>query len=145
MTKLSDEIEKDRERIDQENKELSSLEQLIFDYPDTEVATNRWGKKRISSERVNSLVTDVEIYHSCGCCHDSPLLVSPYIEVGDLRLYSKPESFWVGTRNSFCQGEIEDKDWKQRLENKNISTTVIKKIEEYFKENKPLYDDELED
>lgn len=126
------------------SKHLDLMRSIIEKFPDLKVDTNRWKKERYNTELVNSIVDKVEIYHACGCCPDSILRVSPYIEIEGINIYSEPPTFGVGEK-SYSGGDNFDNNWEQQLQNKNINSLVIDIIKEYQDKNRPTLDDDSND
>lgn len=71
---------------------LQTISYLGQQFPDLEVHTNRWKRERFMSKLVNNIANDYEIDHGCGCCPDSPLQLSPYIELNGHRIFFKSSS-----------------------------------------------------
>jgi len=93
------------------------------------------------SKSVNNKANEVWFNHNCGCCPDSPLQAWPHIihkETGT-KIHSNPACFMVGEQVAFGIGEQPYDNWQEKLKKENISSTVIKKIKEFFKENKPRH------
>ncbi len=111
--------------------------ELVLEYDDIYIDTSRWNTERYCSSHVNSLCSEVEIRHICGCCSDSPIEVEvwPYIvNNNDIRIYSDPPGFIVGNGN-FYGKEIPYDDWKVKLKDNNISDIVINKVTVWFNEH----------
>jgi hypothetical protein len=125
-------------------KEITDLQAILFEFPDAEVKTDRWKRKRISSEAVNSKCEDYDIYHDCGCCHDSPLIVSPFIQTKHCKIFSSPEQIIIGHKKEWGYGEIPDLGWEEKLKEYGIPEKIIEKIKLHFGKNLPKdeYDEE---
>lgn len=106
-------------------------------YPDLKIITGRWNTK-YSSKTVNSIATNYDLGHSCGCCSDAALLVYPYIEDNGIRIYSDPPSICIGRGNEGGYGEIPSYGWEDRLREEKIQENIIKEVEQYFKEHEPV-------
>lgn len=79
--------------------ESDKIRALMVQFPDLKVRKDRWGTERYSAASANSLVTNYETRHSCGCCGDAPLLVWPYLSTEHGRVFSDPSSFYFARRD----------------------------------------------
>lgn len=132
---IEHEIESLQKEVDLKLNEINNLKSLSKIYPNLKKHTSRWKQVRYYSKNVNSLVTDCDIRHSCGCCPDSPLYVWPYIETAHGKIYSDPPSFCVGEMDNYYADEPL-KNWKELLKNADISNVVVEIIKEYFNQEK---------
>lgn len=128
------------EQLDKQIAQYSAMRSQVSKikerFPDVEVHKNRWNRTRIFSSAVNPIATDVEIRHSCGCCADSPLLITPVYEDEEIKVYGSVE-ICIGQQNELGYGDILDPDWEDRLQKLNMSDAVIKKIKKYAEEHAP--------
>lgn len=128
---------------DKLESELSSINytlKLLEEFPDLHEHFNRWKQRRLSSKYANNKVTDVEIRHNCGCCDDSPLEVWPYLNIGNIRVYSDPTVFSVGHK-CYWKGDTPNPNWQKQLIDNNIPLSIIDKIQIYFENNDPNYEE----
>jgi hypothetical protein len=134
---MQDEIEKIKAQAAELLAKADKMEKLKQLFPDIKVHTNRWGTKRNYSKQVNSVATNVEIRHNCGCCADSPVEAWPYLNTEFGPIYSDPPSFFVGEQNGYGYGQIESSGWEKTLRASNISESVINQVRAFFDANKP--------
>ncbi len=136
-------IEEKDKQTEEARAQAEEAERWLKKFPDLQVHTSRWQKVRLWSPSVNPIANDVEIHHSCGCCDDSPLYVTPVLVEGDSKVYGTPQ-ISIGEKYAGGFGDMLDGNWKEMLNEKNVSSAVIEKVREYEKENLPTdyYDDE---
>ena len=136
MIIILDEVNKLTKEAQEKQKEAERLENLYKFYPDLKKHVGRWDKIAYYSASVNSLVTDYNSRHNCGCCSDSPLEVWPYLKTEFGNVYSDPPSFMVGERDyDEPGGERAYPEWQDKLKAKNISEAVIEKISSLFEDS----------
>jgi len=126
-------IAKLRQEINEKTLEADKLEALLKLYPDIKVREHRWGKITCYSKSVNSLVSNYDVRHNCGCCADSPLEVFPYIETPYGRVYSEPSCFTIGQQNPYTYGDDPYDNWQEELKNAGIPDEVIERVGYRFK------------
>ena len=97
-------------------------------FPDVTFQKDRWNREYLCSKQANSRVTEFYSGHSCGCCPDSPLLIYPYLTVGNQNVYSDPFRICIGEAGYY--GESIDSNWKDLMLSNNISQEVIDKVSE---------------
>jgi len=122
------------------------VSKLLEKFPDIEERKDRWGKVRLVSKEIASITTDVDIYHSCGCCSDSVLYASPYTNIDGIKLFTNPCQLIIGNRFEFGCGDIRDDNWEKTLRDVGVSEVVIDKVGRYLDANQPIsrYSDEDE-
>jgi hypothetical protein len=123
--------------------EIQRIESNMAQFSDLKKDVDRWNQCRYSSKSANSLTTDVEISHSCGCCNDSPLYARPYLIANGERIYSDPVIFVIGERN-YGGGENEWPGWEKKMREHNIPQIVIDITRAYLDEHKPYEEEEDE-
>lgn len=136
MASIKESIDKLQKQISNNEKEIIRLNNLLNKFSDIEETIDRWKVVRLKSKSVNSIVTNCDIKHSCGCCNDSPLKIYPYLNTEYGKIYSDPCGIVIGEL-SWEGGDIEEDGWKELLLKENISETIIKIAEKYFKDNLP--------
>lgn len=141
--------------------ELDYVTQLQQHVPGLTTTVDRWQQRRLGSAWANARADRAEIKHNCGCCHDSPLEVRPYV-VLDLkwtpptivpqsapetnpayrRLYCHPERFVIGEK---C-GSYDrfDSNWETRLRDVGIAEAAIQQVHVYQEAQRALRRAELE-
>ena len=134
-------IKKKQEEALKAKVDVEGASALLEQFPDLELHINRWKRERYSSAHANSMTTDCDISHNCGCCPDSPLEVWPYVQLGAVRVYSKPACFMVGEKNAYGYGECPYPDWQERMEKEGIPDAVIQKVAQYFAANPETSED----
>lgn len=134
-----------RQEINEKTSEADKLEALLKLYPDIKVREHRWGKITCYSKLVNSLVSNYDVRHNCGCCSDSPLEVFPYIETPHGRVYSDPPCFTIGHQNPDTYGDDPYDNWRDNLKNSGIPDEIIEKIGYRFKKEDILSIENSED
>jgi hypothetical protein len=142
---IRDHIKQKREEAAKAKAEADGALDLLDKFPDLELHVNRWKRERYSSAQANPLTTDCDISHNCGCCPDSPLEVWPYVQLGDVRVYSKPACFVVGERNAYGYGERPYDGWQDELEAEGIPDEVIAKVGAYLSANPETSEDDDDD
>lgn len=144
---MSEDIQKELERLQQEEadakEKLENLGQLSAAYPDLRTFKGRWEKKVYCAKSANASVTGCDIRHNCGCCHDSPLEVWPYLETEHGKVYSDPPRFMVGEKESYDFDRPYD-GWKSDMEETGISAEVVSLVQEYFLRQRRSRREELE-
>ena len=136
-------IDKEEEIVAEQLVLLATLKKLQEYFPDLGYSIDRWNYFRLHSARVNTIATEADIHHSCGCCSDSPLLVRPYVNKDGQKIYCIPESFNVGEK-SYSGGDRPNSGWVKDLQDAGITKEVIEIVKEYFKQEKECYEDELD-
>lgn len=136
MSTIQESIEKLLKNKDTIEKEVLRLNNILIKYPDTMEAIDRWGVVRLKSKSVNSIVTNCDIKHSCGCCNDSPLKIWPYINTEFGKIFSDPCGIVIGEKD-YDGGDIEQNNWRELLIKENIPNVIIKIAEKYFMDNLP--------
>jgi len=124
------------EKLVKEEKELDLIKRIKEKYPLLEINEDRWNFKRMSTEEVNTIVDDVYIHHSCGCCPDAVLMARPFIKIDGVLIYSDPCSFSIGEK-TYDGGDYPWDNWEDNMRKCNIPESVIEIIKEYFEKNKP--------
>ncbi len=125
-------ITKLRKEIDEKTIEANRLEALFKEYPNIKVREHRWGKITCYTKDINSLVTNFDIRHNCGCCEDSPLEVFPYLETPYGKVYSEPSCFTIGHKDYVETCDIPYKNWETSLKEAGIPDTLIEQIGLHF-------------
>jgi len=124
-------LESLQKEINDKQLHLNNLRLLQLTYPDLNISIDRWNKIKYYSNLANENVTNCDIYYSCGCCYDSMIKVSPYIQTQYGRIYSDPSQFLIGEKN--CDGpDLQDNNWEQILLDHKIPTLIIDKVKQYF-------------
>jgi hypothetical protein len=136
-------IQKKREEAAKAKAEADGALTLMEQFPDLEINRNRWNRERYSTKEVNSLTTDCDISHNCGCCPDSPLEVWPFVQLGPVKVYSKPARFTVGEKAGY--GERSYAGWQTDMEKEGISDAVIQKVAKYLDDNQEDWGDDDDD
>jgi hypothetical protein len=124
-------IEALRREADKNIKEADKLEGLLKKFPDLLLHTNRWNKVRYYSKSANSIADKYDIGYNCGCCNDSPLELSPYIETEYGRVYSDPPVFTIGDKNIYRSDKPYD-GWDKKLREANVKEEIIEKVSHRF-------------
>lgn len=134
---LNKEIAENLAKIEHTKKIAS----LTKEFPDLRSNTNRWKKVYYSSALANEQAKHALIYHSCGCCNDAPLFISPYfVHACGIEIYSEPYRFFIGEKCS--GGDREDHEWRKTLETAKLPASIISQVEAYFHVNSPSEYDE---
>lgn len=107
---------------------------LVIDFPDIHIHTNRWKQERLSSTKAIITAEEVEIRHNCGCCPDSPIELWPYCTYEGLRIYSDPCGITIGEANPFG-GETPYADWQEKLRKLGFHEGIIEKVQAWFDAN----------
>lgn len=125
--------------IVQRQLELDTLTQLKKEFADLDYEIDRWQHRRFKSALVNTLATNFDINHSCGCCHDAVLYIRPYIERtinnNTLKVYSNPLTFSVGSK-AYGGGYRVKLAWAEPMKKANIPENIIQKIGSFLDDNK---------
>lgn len=132
---IQEKISRLRKEIDERNKEIDNLENIIKLYPDAIIEYKRGGGYYCCSTSVNNKANKVIITHSCGCCSDASLVAFPYIETKYGNIYSNPRKFHIGER-------FLNNNWKDELLAANISNEIIDQIKSHMKQ---ICDEALEE
>ncbi len=132
---------KDMLRADIERNTI--ILEILEKYTDLEEHSDRWNNKRYMSKLANKDCDKVMMHHSCGCCPDAVLYAMPYLEYKGIQIFSNPPQISIGEHNgSFGTGEKPWGKWQEKLKSENIHSSVIDKVDEFFKENPPIdFDD----
>jgi hypothetical protein len=90
------------------------------------------------------IATDVMIRHSCGCCNDSPLYVTPYVIRGSSKVFVDDITICIGER-SFYGGEEPSGDLEEILERNGFNDLCKVIVREHLATHPPqastAYDD----
>lgn len=124
-------LEEARLVADKARLELERLERLQAAYPDMQKHVNRWKTVRYYSAMVNTVVNDLEIRHSCGCCPDAACEVWPFLETPNGRVYTDPPRFSVGER-SWTGRDRPDPNWEEALYKAQIPELLIQRVRDHF-------------
>jgi len=138
ISKLIGRLEKE---ISDKSRELLLIRTQLVKYQDLGYEVDRWRNTRLSSSCVNSVADQVDICHSCGCCEDATLLVMPFVQEGEQKVYSKPVMFNVGEK-AYYGGDNPYPGWRTKLFEAGIQKVVVELVEKYFESNKPQKCDE---
>ena len=139
---LQQRIDTLQEQIINNQRELAILHNLKDKFPDIKINVDRWKNQRKFTEKVNSIVDQVEITHNCGCCSDSPLEAYPYVVIDDSKVYSNPPCFTIGEKG-WAGGDIPNSGWEKKLQKENIPDGVLRQIQQYFMDNLPYNEDAM--
>ena len=90
------------------------------------------GVVRYCSSDVNAFVNSIEMTHRTDG-DGSALEILPFRVEEGIHLYSDPPIYVVGYRNPHGFGEVALPDWRDMLEDNNISNAVIRKVKTYFR------------
>lgn len=119
-----------KKTINEAEDEVEQLGILTLLFPDLSVETNRWGTKKFSSKLATSMVSEFDVGFSCSCCDDSALLAYPYIEIEQIRVYSKPSSIYIGERCNYVEGgQRYNLDCLDKMKEDGFSESFMNKIE----------------
>jgi len=121
-----------QEALAKAQKQMAEVTRLCEAFPDLEVSTDRWDRKRLVSAKVNSIADQVDFRHNCGCCADSPLEARPFILFEGQQVFSDPDCFQVGEKNPSHYHDEPYDGWEERLRGKQISEVAIQLVRDYF-------------
>jgi len=139
-----------KDSISKAEAELEQIKILALPFPDLVVKSNKWGDKKFTSKMVTSMAVDFDTGYSCSCCIDSPLYAYPFVEFDGNRVYSNPDSIYIGERNCYVEGEkLYDQSCLDILKEQGFNDELIGKIRELVVQT-PIYlgdsnDDEAEE
>lgn len=127
------------------SQELARLaEACAGAFPDLQRHVNRWGRERFSSKKANTLVTDYDLSHNCGCCSDSPLELWPFmVHESGMSIYSEPPCFSIGEKCGF--GDRPGDGWRECLLVAGIPEAILDRVQKYFDDNPPVWENEDEE
>lgn len=118
-----------RDEADQLILRLAQLKNAAEKYPDLTRHVDRWKKEYFCSARVNGVAERYLSYHGCGCCADSPLMVSPFVEEAcGLKVFSNPYYVTIGQKSTTAYGDELYVDWRERLRNIGCTEALIEKV-----------------
>ncbi|SRR6266849_5851190 len=100
------------------------------------------GVVRYCSSDVNAVVDTVEITHRTDE-EDGVLEILPSVLDEGMHIYSDPPIFILGYRNPKGFGEVPLHDWRDILNDNNISDAVIRKVRLYFKKHAAVNYDQV--
>lgn len=110
--------------------------QAYKDHPHLRAWLDHLGCTRLCSVDVNQFVDRIELTHRTE--QGGSLEIMPFIDDKGVKVYSDPPIFIVGHRNSNGFGEIPLADWKEILEDSQISTEVQRKVKWYMGAHAPV-------
>ena len=110
--------------------QAARLTSLLELFPDLTQEINRWRRVFECSKSVNSLATDYELAHTCGCCPDPGVLVQVYVDTPHGRVYGVPHKIEVGERIDYI--DRPHPHWERTLRSCGISEVVIEKVRAHF-------------
>jgi len=114
-------------------RELDAIEKLRAEFPDLEVSTDRWGRKRYMAASANPRVNEVLFHRNCGCCADSPLHARPYLRLDDgTEIYSNPCNVMVGEPYAWSDGFREYDGWREKYESAGVNPRIIERIQQHI-------------
>lgn len=143
---LNDYIEGLKKEQAKTQRELSSIEELRMEFPDLEVDTDRWGRKRYMAKSANQRVTEVMFHRNCGCCTDSPVHARPYLKLSNgTYVYSSPCNVMVGEPLSWGNGFKEYDGWRKAYEEAGINPAIVEQIQNYVDQHMEEDDEGDED
>jgi len=136
-----------KEKILKEENDLNILKKILEEFPDVELGSTRWEDKMLFSASINSIATNVEFKHSCGCCSGAPLLARFYIERFGKKIYVKPIEICVGCGNEYGSGQIFKDNWEDIIFNENkINPELLETVQKFVDENPAIdFSDDDED
>jgi len=134
VSEILDYLLAETQEHEQAIERLGVIRELLKIYPKLKRETGRWGSERFYTLEVNRIVLEADIWHSCSCCPDAPLFISPYIVVNSIKVFSDPPKICIGQMNAYGYGEIPDENWEETLKNHNLPETIIEQVRIYFTE-----------
>ena len=93
-----------QERIEKEEKEISSYKAVLEKFPDAEVRKDRWRNEYFYAASAEEVVDSVEFYHTCGCCADAGYNARLYVDNDGTPVYFMHSGIYVGERNPYSYG-----------------------------------------
>ena len=127
-------------KIEKLRQEAAKLEKIKSKFPDVTETRDRWGTVRLSAKSANSLTTDIETRHSCGCCNDAPYYAQPYLTFEGERIYSNPERICIGEKATSFYGDIWYENWRDKLAEIGVPEDTINKLEPSYQKDKKRFD-----
>jgi hypothetical protein len=134
LTPIEKKLKRNRDEIQRMTQEVEDIEFCLCQYPDLSIDYDRRKDERWFSKEANARATCIEMDRSCGCCHDTPLLVRPYVYHGSHRIYSDPPSFSVGGDDIMLGYDQPYEGWQEKMEAAGISAAAIGIVQEHFDE-----------
>lgn len=132
MSAIETDIQKALAESEAKALEAKKLAELHVLYPDLKKHTERWGKVAYYSKSVNGSITDYDARHNCGCCHDSPLEIWPYVITTQGKVYSDPPCFTVGERCD--EGDNPYPGWDDSMRSAGVPQSIIDRVSCWFRE-----------
>jgi hypothetical protein len=125
-----------KEKILKEENDLNIFKKILEEIPDVELGSTQWENEMLFSASINSIATNVEFKHSCGCCSGAPLLARFYIERFGKKIYVKPIEICIGCGNEYGSGEDFKNDWKDIIFKRNkINPELLEKVQKFVDDN----------
>jgi hypothetical protein len=124
-------------------REAARLRRLQEVFPNIKKYSGRHGWQVYASASVNPQVTDCDIGYSCGCCHDSPLKMHPYLKTEYGNVYSDPPTFVIGEKHDY-DVDSPRAGWKKSLQEAGIPEAVIQIAEKRFADQRVKARERLE-
>lgn len=131
-----------QEQIQKHLDFADQLAKLLLRFPDLQKHTDKYKNVRYFSKRVNAVADCCEIVHTCSCCSDSALDCWPYKEIDGMKIYSDPPAIYIGDRAPL-NGDLPRVAWKDAIRCHGISEEIVKRVGEYFSQNRPEFEVDL--
>ena len=127
-------------KIQKLREEAAKLERLKAKFPDLTETRDRWGTVRLTAKSANTICTDIDTRHSCGCCNDAPFYAQPYVMFEGSQVFADPERICIGEKSTSYYGDVWNEDWRDELRKHNIPEAAIAKLEPAYERDKKRAD-----
>lgn len=133
-----------QQKINNLEKEIDKLKNILKYFPNAMIDIDRWGNEKYYSKEINEIADCVDFSHSCGCCSDAPLLAIPYYVLHlpnmDITLHTNPISFTIANSVEYS-GYDPNNCWEKQFKDVGISDEIINKIQKFFDDNPPIWEE----
>jgi len=99
---------------------------------------------RYCSVDINALADTIEMTHRTDDA-GTALEILPSVVAEGIHVYSDPPIIVVGYRNPNGFGEVPLHDWKELLEDNNMSKAVVQKVDMYLRSHAPVDYEQVQD
>lgn len=137
-------LESLEQKLGSESPTYQQQAQAFKDHPNLRAFLDHLGVVRLCTTDVNKVVDSIDITHRTDEAGGS-LEILPFLHDKGGRLYADPPIFVVGFRNPKGFGEVPLADWRDLMEDEEISIEVCRKVQWYLKAHAPVDYDEVPD
>lgn len=128
-------------------RKMEILLELQSQFDDLKGVKDRWGNVRFISADANKYVEEIDLEHQSIDFDGMPIEVWPFIywDLRGTKLYCDPACFIVGDKNTDGFGYNAREGWLEKMQEAQISRSVIMKVKDYLEKHPPINYKDIED